>query len=286
MWYSMHMTSRNYPETPSEDDVRHFKTWLSSYRHTLPCCCCRAHFAQHVVEFQLDPAATGCAPTGHFADTRSFFHMVCELHNRVNASLSKALVSEADIEHMYDFYGSCRCGTAHQYGRAYVVVQVSDGCTKTEQDDSIVIRSALLKQACKQGSKQDTVSEQGGAGSKQDTGSKQGGASSKQDTGSKQGGAASKQGPKLARQAKPERLNPVRATTKKEARAHSKGKKRDGGAGGLRPGTRVRSSSKRSNRSHRSKRSKGSKGSNRSKGSTESKGSNRSKGSKGSTESN
>ena len=132
----------------------HYKAWLALFQHVLPCCCCRAHFAKHVAEFQIDPG-TPNAPTGDFANTRSFFRMVCRIHNAVNLELGKTAVDEAGIERLYAFYTSCKCGSSALYGRALVVMQPAAGdpvgpadCAG-QQTDSIVVHRSILQQECR-----------------------------------------------------------------------------------------------------------------------------------------
>jgi hypothetical protein len=145
MWYCMHMTARNYPEKPTPAQKQQYLAWLTSHQHTLPCCCCRSHFVQHMRKYKLDRKNAASLPL--FASTRPFFDFLCTLHNDVNATLKRPRLGQADFDKLYTFYGASQCATAENYGRAFVVVEPGPE-TRTVLD-SIYARKSVADQGCR-----------------------------------------------------------------------------------------------------------------------------------------
>jgi hypothetical protein len=153
----MHMISRNYPEEPTVEQKQQYFEWLVSHRHTLPCCCCRSHFAQHLSTHGLhgphvvppSSKAEGwrVEPWNVFDNTGTFFNFLCTLHNNVNATLGRPKLTKDDFAQLYDFYGASQCATAENYGRAFVVVQPGPETTKVH--DSILTHKKLVTQGCR-----------------------------------------------------------------------------------------------------------------------------------------
>lgn len=139
-WYCMHMTSMDYPEKPTDEDKARYREWLENKQYTLPCCCCRAHFAKHLAALDLDNNAH------YFDNTQSFFRLVFDIHNIVNKSLGKDELDEQDFGKLFLFYSLSRGVTDKEYGRAFVVVQPAQQTHGNEQ--SILLSSGLVKDNC------------------------------------------------------------------------------------------------------------------------------------------
>jgi hypothetical protein len=149
MWYCMHMVARNYPESPTLDQKRQYLAWLTSHSHTLPCCCCRSHFAQHIHKYGLDGAVVdgGSKSLAPFETTRSFFDFLCTLHNDVNRTVGHDIVATEDFGKLYAFYGASQCASPENYGRAFVVIEPGPATRKVL--DSIYVNRGVAEQGCR-----------------------------------------------------------------------------------------------------------------------------------------
>ena len=147
MWYCMHMTARNFPEYPDAAQKHQYLAWLTSHQHTLPCCCCRSHFGQHMRKHKLVDVEKGSPDLTPFATTRTFFNFVCTLHNDVNESIGRRRLPDEDFDKLYTFYGASQCSTTENYGRAFVVIE--PGLETSKVLDSIYASRSVAERGCR-----------------------------------------------------------------------------------------------------------------------------------------
>mgnify|MGYP003980819007 FL=1 len=101
-WFVLHVTSFNYPVKPTKDDKAHYKTWLLSYRYTLPCLYCRQNFVTNL------KSAGFCDNV--FKNRDTFSRFIYKLHNCVNKMLGKTIkISYIEVRDRYENFRS-RCG--------------------------------------------------------------------------------------------------------------------------------------------------------------------------------
>ena len=144
-WYVMHVTAKNYPDPdedrPVPDEIRqHYLNWLVIKQYTLPCCCCRSHFAQLLKSLDLSIRSP------YFDNSDSFFRLIFDIHNKVNEALKKPVLGEEDYAKLSAFYAAGSGVKPEEYGRAFVVVQPAK---QTEEgSNSILINKKLIKEDC------------------------------------------------------------------------------------------------------------------------------------------
>ena len=81
LWHVLHCISFNYPVCPTKKEQRHYKTFIKSLQHVLPCRYCRENFPKN-----LEASGFGDSV---FKNRDSFSHWVYRLHNKINCMLHK-----------------------------------------------------------------------------------------------------------------------------------------------------------------------------------------------------
>lgn len=101
IWHFLHTMSFNYPVKPSKDDKVHYKEFIKSLRHILPCRHCRDNLKKN---FEVHPIKD-C----HMKDRESFSRYVYGLHETVNRMLGKKSgLKYCDVRERYEHFRS-RC---------------------------------------------------------------------------------------------------------------------------------------------------------------------------------
>ena len=105
-WFYLHTMSFNYPVRPTAEQKRHYRAYVESLQHTLPCGACRTNLARTLrKEHRLTASA--------LKNRDSFSRWVYELHEHVNRMLGKpsSLTYEEVRERFEHFRARCT-GTA------------------------------------------------------------------------------------------------------------------------------------------------------------------------------
>ncbi len=53
-WFVIRCIANNYPEVPTEDDIKYTKTFFYALQYTLPCILCRESYVQHFNKHNID----------------------------------------------------------------------------------------------------------------------------------------------------------------------------------------------------------------------------------------
>jgi len=86
-WTFIHSIAYDYPETPDTATQRRAIEFIVSLTYLLPCKKCRFHLKNHLVEYDLDDVVRSKS---------NFFNFTVDLHNEVNRSLNKPVISYED----------------------------------------------------------------------------------------------------------------------------------------------------------------------------------------------
>jgi len=81
MWHYLHTMSFNYPVRPTAADKRHYKDFILSMQHVLPCRHCRENLTRNLRAHPIKPC--------HMASRDAFSRYVYRLHETVNKMLGK-----------------------------------------------------------------------------------------------------------------------------------------------------------------------------------------------------
>lgn len=100
-WFTLHITSFNYPVNPTADDKKNYKAWLLSHQYTLPCGFCRKNFLNNLTKSGFNDAC--------MKNRETFSKSIYKLHNCVNKMLGKTVkISYEEVRDRYENFRS-RC---------------------------------------------------------------------------------------------------------------------------------------------------------------------------------
>lgn len=94
MWFSIHFIALDFPEDPSTEDVRHFKSFYENLHHVIPCYKCSVNYIKHMNERPLE--------LSDLKTTKTLFKWTVDIHNIVNKELNKSQMSFDDAWMFYN----------------------------------------------------------------------------------------------------------------------------------------------------------------------------------------
>ena len=101
MWHYLHTMSFNYPVNPSKSDKNHYKKFILSLQHVLPCKYCRINLKKNFKILSLT--------NNDMVDRDKFSRYIYNLHETVNKMLGKQSgLSYCDVRERYEHFRS-RC---------------------------------------------------------------------------------------------------------------------------------------------------------------------------------
>jgi hypothetical protein len=102
-WHVLHTISVNFPVKPSCDDKQHYKTFIMSLKHVLPCKYCRDNFVLNLKKTPLNTEA--------LKNRENFTKWMYKLHETVNRSLGKKNgLKFRDVQDRYEHFRA-RCSS-------------------------------------------------------------------------------------------------------------------------------------------------------------------------------
>ena len=96
-WHTIHITALSYPPKPSYAHKRAAKEFFESLVHLIPCPKCREHYTTHLQKNPISP---------HLDRREDLFRWTVNLHNEVNKSLNKPIVTEKESIMFYSRIGT------------------------------------------------------------------------------------------------------------------------------------------------------------------------------------
>jgi hypothetical protein len=96
-WHTIHITALSYPEKPSYAHKRAAKEFYESLAHLIPCPKCKEHYSTHLQKFPISP---------HLDRRADLFRWTVNVHNVVNQSLEKAVITEKESIQFYSRIGA------------------------------------------------------------------------------------------------------------------------------------------------------------------------------------
>jgi hypothetical protein len=92
-WQTIHYISLGYPDNPSMIDQKNYQKFFENLHTVLPCLKCSINYKDHLNEVPLT--------SKELVGPKSLFFWTVKLHNIVNKSLNKPLVSNDAALNMY-----------------------------------------------------------------------------------------------------------------------------------------------------------------------------------------
>ena len=101
LWHVLHTMSFNYPTDPTPDQKRHYRDFVQTLPHVLPCRHCRENLKK---TFKTRPLRLA-----HMKTRATFSRYIYDLHEIVNTLLKKkSNLSYADVRERYEHFRA-RC---------------------------------------------------------------------------------------------------------------------------------------------------------------------------------
>lgn len=94
LWYYLHFSSANYPDTPSTEQQKAMRDWLCSLSVTIPCKSCSNHFHQYIERHKQD-LGTICSSRDNL------FRFLVDVHNKVNSRKGKSPMTHQAARELY-----------------------------------------------------------------------------------------------------------------------------------------------------------------------------------------
>lgn len=83
-WKFIHFVAQGYPNEPSQEQKLHYKNFLNSIQHILPCSLCKDHYSQNLINNPIDDTV--------LRNKNSFLNWTVKLHNIVNMQTGKEVI--------------------------------------------------------------------------------------------------------------------------------------------------------------------------------------------------
>lgn len=101
LWHVLHTISFNYPIHPTKEDKNHYKAFMQSLQHVLPCSYCRKNYVNNLKHLPLHCKV--------FDSRESFSKYVYYLHEHINTMLGKkSNLTYKNVRNRYEHFRS-RC---------------------------------------------------------------------------------------------------------------------------------------------------------------------------------
>jgi len=101
VWHSLHTMSFNYPIKPTLEEKKHYRDFILSLQHVLPCKYCRMNLKTNFKQLPLT--------MGKMKDRETFSRYIYDLHELINKMLhKKSNLSYCDVRERYEHFRS-RC---------------------------------------------------------------------------------------------------------------------------------------------------------------------------------
>jgi hypothetical protein len=92
-WKMMHYITYSYPDNPAPDNKRQVYDFFVSLQNLLPCEKCRVNYKIHLQEYPLTASI--------LQDKRKLINWLIDIHNQVNRSLNKPVITYAQADKIY-----------------------------------------------------------------------------------------------------------------------------------------------------------------------------------------
>jgi len=109
-WIFIHYTALGYPDNPTDEDKKNYKSFFYNLGNTLPCLKCANNFKKNINELPIDNSLNS---------RNDLFKWTVNIHNMVNNELGKNNLSFEEALNkykntrpsIYDFKNICMCIT-------------------------------------------------------------------------------------------------------------------------------------------------------------------------------
>jgi hypothetical protein len=91
-WHTIHIAAIGYPTKPTYGHKHAAKEFFESLQYMIPCEVCRQHYRELLQKMPVSP---------HLDNRQDLFRWTVEIHNQVNKSVGKPVVTEVEALRYY-----------------------------------------------------------------------------------------------------------------------------------------------------------------------------------------
>ena len=118
LWHYLHTMSFNYPINPTNEDKKHYKEFIMSLKHVLPCKYCRMNLKNNLKDVPLNAKA--------LKNRDGFSRWMYNLHEHINKMLKKKnTLTYCDVRERYEHFRA-RC--TEDKPKIVQLVKKENGC--------------------------------------------------------------------------------------------------------------------------------------------------------------
>ena len=126
MWHYLHTMSFNYPVNPTKREKKHYRDFVMSLRHVLPCRHCRINLRKN---FKILPLTQKC-----MKNREKFSMYIYNLHEHINTMLGKkSNLTYDDVRERYEHFRA-RCSSNSNRAKIFkynkTLKKRENGCTE------------------------------------------------------------------------------------------------------------------------------------------------------------
>jgi hypothetical protein len=110
LWIGLHCMTFNYPETPTQTDKDHYKTFFESLTFMLPCVYCRESYTIYIKYLPIND---------FLHDRFGITYWLYRIHNLVNQKLQKPMIDFIDCCIIYEKMRA-KCGKVLEHNSKYL----------------------------------------------------------------------------------------------------------------------------------------------------------------------
>ncbi len=122
LWHYLHTMSFNYPMNPTNKEKKHYKDFVVSLQHVLPCRYCRINFKNNLKHLPLKKC--------HLKNRFTFSRYMYDLHEHINKMLKKkSNLTYCDVRERYEHFRA-RCTKKEKLFK-YKKTMKERGCTES-----------------------------------------------------------------------------------------------------------------------------------------------------------
>ena len=92
LWFILHIITFKYPKKPSNYDKDYHRDFFNNLKNILPCDDCKKHYSKNIQEYPITP---------HLDSREKLIDWLIHIHNQVNVSLNKPLLTRKEILDIY-----------------------------------------------------------------------------------------------------------------------------------------------------------------------------------------
>ena len=120
LWHYLHTMSFNYPINPTKEDKKHYKEFIMSLKHVLPCKYCRMNLKNNLKDVPLNAKA--------LKNRDGFSRWMYCLHEHINKMLKKKnKLTYCDVRERYEHFRS-RC--TEDKPKIIQMIKKENGCVE------------------------------------------------------------------------------------------------------------------------------------------------------------